>query len=58
MLTNEQIKRFQEIWARLFGEEISEEEADKEGGRLARVVRLIGESGKEDKSLNQMSPGG
>lgn len=43
MLSDKQIKRFQEIWVKLFGEEISPEEADKEGSRLARIVRLIDE---------------
>jgi len=41
MLSQPQIKRFQEIWGKHFGREISAEEADREGSRLVRIVRLI-----------------
>jgi hypothetical protein len=40
MLSEKQIKKFQEIW-RERGREISAEEADREGGRLVRLMQLI-----------------
>jgi hypothetical protein len=40
MLSEKQIKKFQEIW-RERGREISAEDADKEGGRLVRLMQLI-----------------
>jgi hypothetical protein len=40
MLSEKHIKKFQEIWKK-HGREISAEEADKEGGRLVRIVQLI-----------------
>lgn len=53
MLTNEQIKRFQEIWKQLFGRDISDEDANREGSRLVRIVRLICEPTTEDKDVQK-----
>jgi hypothetical protein len=50
MLSEKQIKKFQEIW-RERGREISAEEADKEGGRLVRLVRLICEPTTASKTI-------
>ena len=41
MLTQEQRNVFRELWRQRFGREISDEEADREGSRLVRNVRLI-----------------
>ena len=40
MLSDEQIKRFQELWKQRFGEEISREEAYEKGAKLMRLVEL------------------
>lgn len=48
MLSHEQIKKYQEISKR-FGREVSDEDADREGGRLVRIVRLICEPKAGDK---------
>ncbi len=41
MLSNEQIKKFQKIWRQRFGREIPDEDVDREGSRLVRIVQLI-----------------
>jgi hypothetical protein len=41
MLTDEQKKQFREIWKQRFGREIPDEDADREGSRLVRIVQLI-----------------
>ena len=55
MLSEKQIKKFQEIW-RERGREISAEEADKEGSRLVRLVRLICEPTNRGRNI-QLSDG-
>lgn len=51
MLSHEQIKKFQKIWKKLFGRDISDEDADREGSRLVRLVRLICEPTTKDKDI-------
>lgn len=41
MLSDEQIKKFQGLYKKQFGEEISREEAYEKGSRLLRLVELI-----------------
>jgi len=41
MLTDEQVAKFQEIYKRRFGKEISKEEAYKKGIRLVRLMKYI-----------------
>ena len=41
MLSDEQIKKFQEIYKERFGKEISREEALEQGVKLLRLVELI-----------------
>jgi hypothetical protein len=50
MLSEKQIKKFQEIW-RERGREISAEEADKEGGRLVRLMQLICEPTNRGRNI-------
>ena len=52
MLSEKQIKKFQEIW-RERGREISAEDADKEGGRLVRLMQLICEPKATDKDIQK-----
>jgi len=52
MLSEKQIKKFQEIW-RKRGREISTEEADKEGGRLVRLMQLICKPKATDKDIQK-----
>jgi hypothetical protein len=40
MLSDEQIKKFQELWLKRFGKEISREEAYEKGATLMRLVEL------------------
>jgi hypothetical protein len=40
MLSDEQIKKFQELWLKRFGKEISREEAYEKGAKLMRLVEL------------------
>ena len=40
MLSDEQIKQFQELWLKRFGVEISREEAYEKGAKLMRLVEL------------------
>ena len=40
MLSDEQIKKFQELWLKRFGKEISREEAYEKGVKLMRLVEL------------------
>ena len=41
MLSDEQIKKFQIIYKKHFGKEISREEAYEQGAKLIRLVELI-----------------
>lgn len=41
MLSDEQIKKFREIWKQRFGREIPDEDMDREANRLVRIVQLI-----------------
>jgi len=41
MLSDEQIKKFQMLYKKYFGKEISKEEAYEEGAKLLRLVELI-----------------
>lgn len=41
MLTNEEIKKFQNIWKKCFGKDVTEEEAYKKAPSLLRLVELI-----------------
>jgi hypothetical protein len=40
MLSDEQIKKFQELWLKRFGKKISREEAYEKGAKLMRLVEL------------------
>jgi len=40
MLSDEQIKKFQELWLKRFGKEISREEAYEKGATLMRLIEL------------------
>jgi hypothetical protein len=40
MLSDEQIKKFQQLWLKRFGKEISREEAYEKGAKLRRIVEL------------------
>jgi hypothetical protein len=40
MLSDEQIKKFQELWLKRFGKEISRDEAYEKGVKLMRLVEL------------------
>ncbi len=50
MLSDDQKKRFAEIWQKRFGQEISAEEVDRESSRLVRLVQLICKPTTEGKS--------
>jgi hypothetical protein len=54
MLSDEQIKKYQEIWKKR-GREISAEEADGEGSRLVRLVRLICEPTTADEDFKKLN---
>ena len=41
MLSDEQIKKFQELYKKNFGKDISQEEAYEQGIKLIRLVKLI-----------------
>jgi len=41
MLTKEQIEEFRRIWKKEFGEEISYEYAEKRGGEIVELVRVV-----------------
>ena len=41
MLSNEQIRKFQALYKNIFGKEISQEEAFRQGAKLIRLVELI-----------------
>jgi hypothetical protein len=51
MLTQEQKKRFQKIWQKRFEREISDEEADRQGSRLVRIMQLICEPTTASKDI-------
>ncbi len=50
MLTNDQIKKFQEIWKQRFRREISDEEAERESSRIVRLMELICKPSAKDKN--------
>ncbi|MFA7169391.1 MAG: hypothetical protein WC178_00885 [Candidatus Paceibacterota bacterium] len=41
MLTREQIEEFRRIWKKEFGEEISYEYAEKRGGEIVELMRMV-----------------
>ncbi|MEK7576147.1 MAG: hypothetical protein AAB482_00460 [Patescibacteria group bacterium] len=41
MLSDEQVKKFQELWLKKFGKEISKEVAYEKGVKLLRLVELV-----------------
>jgi len=41
MLSNERIKKFQELYKKHFGKELSKEEAYEKGAKLVRLVQLV-----------------
>lgn len=41
MLTNEQVRKFQEIYKQCFGKEISKEDAYEQGVKLVRLMEII-----------------
>jgi len=49
MLSDEQIKKFQIIYKKHFGKEISREEAYEQGAKLIRLVELIYKPMTEDE---------
>jgi len=51
MLTQEQKNTFREIWEQHFGQKLSDEEADAQGSRLVRIVRLICEPTSAGKDI-------
>lgn len=48
MISDIQIKKFQDLHRVFFGEEISAKEALEKGLRLVRLIRLINEQKEED----------
>jgi hypothetical protein len=55
MLTQEQKKQFREIWKQRFGREIPDEDADREGSRLVRIVQLICKPTDKSKEIQNES---
>lgn len=51
MLTDEQIKKFQSIYKKRFGKEISKEEALESGTKLVSLLALITKPIKEAESV-------
>jgi len=49
MLSDEQIKKFQILYKKHFGKEISREEAYEQGAKLIRLVELIYKPMTEDE---------
>ena len=49
MLSDEQIKKFQMLYKKHFGKEISREEAYEKGAKLIRLVELIYKPMTEDE---------
>jgi hypothetical protein len=49
MLSDEQIKKFQILYKKYFGKEISQEEAYEKGAKLLRLVELIYKPMTEDE---------
>ena len=49
MMSKDQLKKFQEIWKKIFGRDISADEADRESNRLVRIVQLICKPSTKDK---------
>jgi len=41
MLNKNQIQKFQQLYKNRFGEELSHEEAEKKGGMLIELIRLL-----------------
>jgi len=41
MLSDEQIKKFQSLYKKRFGKEISQEEAYEKGAKLIRLIKLV-----------------
>lgn len=52
MLSNEQVKKFQELYRNRFGEEITEAEAQEKGSRLVRLIRITYEPLDINKVIN------
>lgn len=53
MMSKDQLKKFQEIWKKLFGRDISDEDADREANRLVRLVQLISRPTTKDKDIQK-----
>lgn len=41
MLSQESIRKYQAIYQKVFGQEINEEEAKKQGERLVRFMKIV-----------------
>lgn len=53
MLTDKQITRFQQIYQKRFGKEISREEAQEKGIKLVNLMRVV-YSPLAEKDFNQL----
>lgn len=56
MLTQKQIEKYQAIYLRVFGKEVSHEQALKEGSALVDLVRLVGQDKSSGKDKNNGFP--